>query len=125
MKYDLSKTEAEIMRVLWEYGEQISTRELLDIFNEEKGKNWKRQTLNTLLVRMEEKEVLLKVRGYVKARYTEEEYKQLQSREIVNNIFGGKLSQFVLAFTGKNKITNEETKELERLIDELQKGKDN
>ena len=53
LKYSLSDTEQEIMEVLWEKGDSIKTRQLLELFNE-RGKDWKRQTLNTFLSRLEE-----------------------------------------------------------------------
>lgn len=56
--YHLSKTESEIMEKLWTKEGAIKQTQLLDMFNEE-GKEWGRQTLNTLLIRLEG-------RGFVK-----------------------------------------------------------
>ena len=46
----LSPAEAEIMELLWEGGEKTN-RELLLCLNTD-GRDWKRQTLNTLLTRL-------------------------------------------------------------------------
>lgn len=48
--YHLSGTEQEIMEKIWE--EPMRQTELLEKFNAE-GKNWGRQTLNTLIIRLE------------------------------------------------------------------------
>ena len=52
--YDMSAAEMEVMEKLWEYEEGIKQAELLALF-EEDGKEWKRQTLNTFLSRLENK----------------------------------------------------------------------
>ena len=55
MKYELSRTEEQIMDFLWTNNRPVKTGEIMDYFTENKGKEWKRQTLNTLLIRLEEK----------------------------------------------------------------------
>lgn len=119
MKQDLSNAEMEIMRVIWEFGGAMSPRQIVDVFNE-RGKDWKRQTVNTLLVRMVSKGVITKRRGLVEARYTEFEFRKLQSRVIVNHDFGGKLERFVAAFTGNASISDEDADELQNLINRLE-----
>jgi len=54
MNTRLSESEKEIMEVLVQVGKPITSRELLEYFNRH-GKNWKKQTLNTFLIRMREK----------------------------------------------------------------------
>ena len=53
MKYELSRTEEQIMDFLWTNNRPVKTGEIMDYFTENKGKEWKRQTLNTLLIRLE------------------------------------------------------------------------
>lgn len=118
MRCDLSKTEMEIMQVLWDNGGQMSPRDMLDIFNG-RGKGWKRQTLNTLLLRMEEKGVVAKNRCSVRATCSELEYRHLLSREMVRESFDGSLNRFVAAFTGNSNISPEDARELEGLIERL------
>ena len=62
--YKLADAELEVMRVLWENGGKLSTGDLLDQMKQ-RGKNWKRQTLNTLLARLEEKGVVNRPRAIV------------------------------------------------------------
>lgn len=119
MKQELSSAEREIMLVIWEFGGTMSPRQIVEVFNQ-RGKDWKRQTVNTLLVRMVGKGVISKKRGLVEAKYTEFEYRSKQSRGIVEQDFGGKLAKFVAAFTGNTSIPEEDATELEKLIQRLE-----
>ena len=49
-KYNLSATEMEIMEFLWDTNKKLSASEILKYFNDNKSKNWKKQTLNPLWV---------------------------------------------------------------------------
>lgn len=54
MKFtELSDSKPEVMKVLWKKDEPMSFGELLDYFNVHTEKNWKKQTLNTFLFRMQ------------------------------------------------------------------------
>lgn len=116
--YKIADAERDVMQVLWEHPEAVSTRELLDIMNE-KGKNWKRQTLNTLLFRLEDKKIVLRRRGYVEPALTEVELLQKQTEELLDSFYGGKLRNFCAALTGQADLSDEEADRLEKLIVEL------
>lgn len=116
--YKLSDAEKEVMEVLWEFSEPVQTKDLLDMM-QEKGRNWKRQTLNTLLSRLEEKGIVSRKRAYVKAVFSKEELLQKQTQEIVDNFYGGKLGNFCAAFIGNTEIEPEDVERLNALIDEL------
>lgn len=118
LKYCLSETEQEIMEVLWEKKEFVKTRDLLGIFNE-KGKNWKRQTLNTFLIRLEEMGLILRDRSVVRAAGTRIDYQKMQSREVLDLLYGGDMSNFCMALTGQQSISEEDKQELSRLINKM------
>ena len=120
MRYDLSKTELEILQVLWDNGGEMSPRDIWDIFLS-RGKDWKRQTLNTLLLRMKEKGVIQKQWGSVRALCSELEFRRGQSEEMVQDSFDGSLNQFMAAFTGNNKISPEDARELEEFVEKLRR----
>lgn len=118
LKYSLSDTEQEIMEVLWEKGDAIKTRQLLELFNE-RGKDWKRQTLNTFLSRLEEMGLVTRTRSIVSAAGTRTDFKKLQGEELLEKLYDGSLSSFCMALSGRNSITAEEKKKLDALIDEM------
>ena len=118
MPCDLSKTEMEIMQVLWSRGGKMPSVAIMDVFIG-RGRNWKRQTLNTLLKRMEEKGVIVRTRGSVRALCSELEYRHWQSREIVEKAFAGKLDLFVAAYMGKGSLSPELLEEFTKLMEKM------
>ncbi|MCH5339967.1 MAG: BlaI/MecI/CopY family transcriptional regulator [Acetatifactor sp.] len=116
--YKLAAAEREIMEVLWANDGKLSTGDLMDQM-QERGKKWKRQTLNTLLTRLEEKDVISRPRAYVEAKMTEKDLQQLQAKEILDHFYGGKLNNFCAALVGNARIDEEEAARLNALIDEL------
>lgn len=118
MPRDLSKTEMEIMQVLWSRGGRMPSVAIMDVFMD-RGRNWKRQTLNTLLKRMEEKEVIVRTRGSVRTLCSELEYRHWQSREIVEESFAGKLDLFVAAYLGKSELSPELLEEFAKLMKKM------
>ena len=102
--YKIADAERDVMEILWKHPGAVSTRELLDIMNEN-GKNWKRQTLNTLLFRLEDKKIVTRKRGYVEPALTEVELIQKQTEELLDSFYGGKLRNFCAALTGQAEIS--------------------
>ena len=103
VSHKITGSEREVMEVLWGRTEPMQTRELLEVMRE-KGKKWKRQTLNTLLFRLEEKGIVNRRRAYVQAALSEEELLQLQTQEILDDFYGGKYGNFFAALTGRKTI---------------------
>lgn len=121
MKYDMSGTEREIMEVLWEKGGQVPTKVIMNIFIE-RGKHWKRQTLNTFLTRLEAKELIRREHGLVEACFSKKEYQSKCCHEILEQSFEGKISNFLCAFYDGKTITKAEAEELFQLIEQKKKG---
>lgn len=57
----LSNTEMELMEVIWDYEQSVTSSELLHTFAL-KGKEWKSQTISTFLSRLVEKGALIVTR---------------------------------------------------------------
>ena len=119
-KYNISDSEREVMEMLWKQTTEIKQSALLILFQEE-GKEWKRQTLNTFLSRLEEKGLVIRQSRMVKAAYTEAELNQLIMREAIDTMYQGKISNFVLAFAQQEGIQKSELKELEEVVNKLTK----
>ena len=120
INHKITDTEQSVMEVLWERSEAVATRELLELMKE-KGSNWKRQTLNTLLFRLEEKGIVSRTRAYAKAAMSREELYQVQTREILDDFYGGKLSNFVAALVGSTNMTAEDADRVDALLEGLRK----
>lgn len=118
--HKITGAEREVMEVLWKRTEPMQTRELLDVMKE-KGKKWKRQTLNTLLFRLEEKGIVNRKRAYVEAALTEEGLLQVQTQELLDDLYGGEYGNFFAALTGNKEIDGESKKLLDGLMKKLKK----
>lgn len=114
--YNVSEAEMEVMEKLWEHGDGIKQSELLALFQAD-GKEWKRQTLNTFLTRLEDKGLLTREKRIVKPVYSREEYNCIQMKKVIDRMYEGKLSNFVAAFVRENSINDSEA---EALIDLLE-----
>ncbi|MDE6973946.1 MAG: BlaI/MecI/CopY family transcriptional regulator [Lachnospiraceae bacterium] len=117
--YRVSDSEMEVMKMLWRQKEGIKQSQLLDLFTKE-GKEWKRQTLNTFLSRLETKGLVIRERGLVRAAVEEEEYNFSQAQNAIDNMYGGKLSNFVAAFIRRNAVNKEDLEELNVYLTELE-----
>lgn len=114
--YSMSETEQEVMEKLWDQGEGARQAQLLALFEEE-GRAWKRQTLNTFLSRLEEKGLVKKENRIVTPVYSREEYYLKQMKSAIDHMYGGKLSNFLVAFTKENSISPQEAEELVRILE--------
>lgn len=116
-KYNLPDAEYEVLEMLWKCGNEIKQTELLKEF-ERAGKDWKRQTLNTLITRLEEKGLIERENRIVKALMTREEFNHMQMKEDIEHMYGGKLSSFLAAFAGQETISREEAEEILRILEQ-------
>ena len=117
--YRVSDSEMEVRKMLWRQKEGIKQSQLLDLFTKE-GKEWKRQTLNTFLSRLETKGLVIRERGLVRAAVEEEEYNFSQAQNAIDNMYSGKLSNFVAAFIRRNAVNKEDLEELNVYLKELE-----
>lgn len=113
---DISDAELEVMEMLWKHGASIKQSELLALF-EANGKKWKRQTLNTFLIRLEAKGLVKRDNGIVETVYSREEYSYTQMKAAMDCLYDGQLCDFVQAFCQKNKISEKDAKELIRILE--------
>ncbi|MBE5981010.1 MAG: BlaI/MecI/CopY family transcriptional regulator [Paenibacillaceae bacterium] len=119
MKFNLSKTELEIMNLLWNKKQWLSGAEFWEYFNN-RGKSSKRQTINTYLTRMVDKGILVKNDKLYMYAYTKEEFDRFKAKEILDTMYEGSFKKFVTALSGNDKITSEEAIELKEYLDKLE-----
>lgn len=113
-KYHLSHTESQIMEKLWQQSQPIKQTALLAMFNEE-GKNWGRQTLNSLLLRLEKRGFVKREKRMVWAAYDQEAFGVRIMEEAAENYFKGKTNRLFVAFAEKN-LSVEQTEDLQKMI---------
>lgn len=108
MSKTLSDTEYEIMCYFWETEDEKGFSELVNYFENERGKIWKKQTLNTFLTRLIQKNLLQFRKAGNKKIYssnmTKKEYERFCAQEILNGNYDGKLTKFLAALMGEARI---------------------
>lgn len=113
---NVSDAELEVMEMLWKQGSRIKQSDLFTVFVES-GKKWKRQTLNTILCRLEVKGLVKRVNRIVEAVYSRDEYSYTQVKAAIDCLYDGQLSDFMIAFAKKNEIAENNAKELIRILE--------
>lgn len=121
-KYNLTKSEEEIMELLWETDRKMSSKEILDHFNEHCGKDWKKQTLNTFLAKLLQAGFIDRISKDRKYLYvpliTRMEYKQKGAERFIRDSYSGSFMNFVSALSGGEMISKEEAEEIRKLLEE-------
>lgn len=118
-EYRLTEAETKMADIIWA-NEPISSPDLVKLCQEKL--NWKKSTTYTMLKKLEIKEVFINNNGIVESLLTKEEFYAEQSKQIVDEGFGGSFPRFLAAFTRSKKLSSKEISEIQKLIDEHKEG---
>lgn len=117
--YKLGKMEKRFADLIWDH-EPLSSRALTELCGE--AFDWKRTTTYTMLKRLCDRGIFQNDGGTVSALMTKNEFLAAQGEEFINTSFDGSLPKFLAAFTGKNRLSEKEINEIEKLINEHREG---
>lgn len=123
-KYHFSRTEQEIMDKLWSLSEPVKQTQLLEMFNAQ-GKEWGRQTLNTLLIRLEQRGFVVREKRMVSPAFSRKELGVKIMEEAADNYYEGNIGELFVAFAKKQSITREQAEDLKKVISDYIEGKEN
>ncbi len=112
--YRLGAMETRFAQLIWER-EPVSSGELVKVCEAELS--WKKSTTYTMLRRLCERGIFKNEGGIVSALMSEQDFAALRSEKFVEETFDGSLPRFLTAFTSRNKLSEQEIAELQRLID--------
>ena len=122
-KEELSASESVIMKAIWDAGEDISIPDLTEVLRVHHGKDYKRTTIVTFLLRLSDKGFVTTYRkgklSYAHAEKSEEEYRHKLAMNQTEFWFHGKPSHFISALSKSEGISKEEADEIRRILDEL------
>ena len=113
--YKLGAVEARFADLIWQH-EPLTSGELVRLCQQEL--DWKKSTTYTVLKKHCERGLFQNQDGVVTSRMSKEEFAALQSERFVEETFDGSLPAFLAAFTRRNKLSDKEAAQLQRLIDE-------
>ena len=113
-EYKLGEVEMKFADIIWEK-EPLSSGELAKLCEEKLG--WKKSTTYTILKRVCERELFVNEGGIVTSLVSKQEFLSNKSEQFVEETFAGSLPGFVAAFTAGRKLSEEEVKELQEIIE--------
>ncbi|OOB78362.1 MAG: hypothetical protein BEN19_00775 [Epulopiscium sp. Nuni2H_MBin003] len=118
----LTKTEMEIMTVLWEQSEPKTFAWILEYFNTSCSKGWKHQTLSTYMTKLVSSKLLSAKSVGKTTEYTtlvsKEEYDSLEAQGMLNNFYNGSLKNFLAALNQGKKMAPSEVDDLKKWLEE-------
>jgi BlaI family penicillinase repressor len=119
MEIKLSDAEFVIMEILWREG-AVRASKVAEIAKEETG--WEKNTTYTLINRMIKKGAVKRSNPNFICSPTLEksEISSSESKNFLEKMYGGSLRLFVKSFLEEQKISDEEFKELKKLINSHQ-----
>ncbi len=114
-KLKLCESDFRFMTCIWD-NEPIPSGKLVAICKERMG--WKKPTTYTTLRKLCERGLAQNKETIVTSLVPREEVQSYASERFMNNTFQGSLPNFLVAFLDGKKLTEAESEELKRLIDE-------
>ncbi len=118
-EYKLTESEERFAELIWQ-NEPIGSGDLVKLC--EKEMSWKKSTTYTVLKKLCEKGVFQNDNAMVTSLTKRDEYYAKQSIRFVEDTFGGSLPKFLTAFIGGKKLSEQQARELKKLIDEHKEG---
>lgn len=115
-EYRLGAVEARFADMIWERA-PLSSSELVKLC--ERELSWKKSTTYTVLKRLCERGIFQNEKGTVTTLISRQEYYALQSEEFVEENFSGSLLAFLAAFGTRQKLSEGEISELQKIIDSM------
>ncbi len=112
---NISDAEMRVMRIIWDAGKPMTSPEIIERLE---GKDWKQNTILTLIKRLHEKHVLTlsdpdkqRNKAYVPA-LSESEYKKIQTHNFINKMFMGSAKGMVATLFDDKDVYGEDLDEI-------------
>jgi BlaI family transcriptional regulator, penicillinase repressor len=120
----LSETQLEIMNLIWEHGE-CSVAAVWNVLNERRGVS--RNTVQTLIVRLEEKGWLKHREGsngfFYSATVSRVEVQRNSVQKLIETVFNGSAESLVLTLLNGGPVSKVEADRIRQLISKTRGGK--
>lgn len=111
----LGAVESRFAAIIWDNAPVTSAR-LVELARQEL--DWKKSTTYTVLKRLSQRGLFRNEGGVVTALLSREEFQARQSEEFIADSFGGSLPAFLASFAARKKLSEEEIRQLQELIDQ-------
>lgn len=115
-EWKMGATEARFADIIWRE-EPLTSGELAKLALETLG--WKKTTAFTVLKRLCDRGLFQNQQGTVTSLVSRDRFYANNSRQYVQETFGGSLPAFLAAFGSSKKLSQEEVEQLRKLIDQM------
>ena len=112
-EYRLGAMETKFASLIWANA-PVSSGDLVKLC--ERELDWKKSTTYTMLRRLCQRGIFQNQDGVVSPLLSEEDFRALQSEKFIEDTFDGSLPKFLTAFASRNKLSEQEIRELQGLI---------
>ncbi|EEO7553247.1 BlaI/MecI/CopY family transcriptional regulator [Listeria monocytogenes] len=113
----ISKSELEVMKIIWEYGRAVQYSDVAEKLSEREVL-WKKNTILTFLTRLVEKKLLRVTKVGRKNEYyvlvSENEYLERQTETFVEDIYEGDVKGLITNLVQNNLISPDELEDLQQ-----------
>jgi predicted transcriptional regulator len=117
----ISEAESKVLEVFWRAAGPLSAEEVVTAMDNDR--EWSAGTIRTFLTRLVKKKALAATpdgRRYLyRPLIAREEYVHTQSRDLIDRLFGGRITPFITQFSEHRRLSREDLEELKRLIERL------
>lgn len=120
MDIQLGTIETKFADMIWE-NEPVASSKLVKLCADSFG--WKKSTTYTVLSRLCNKGLFKNENGTVVSLISSAEFHSKQSKQFVDDSFGGSLPAFLAAFMNGKKISKKEVQEIESMISKFREEK--
>ena len=118
MTSKISDSELEVMRVIWREGRPLSFTEIRTAL--EGVTDWKKSTIQTLVVRLRDKGIISAREHYVtlySPNISEEEHVQTEGQSFLDKLFDGSAKKLVAALWRSGKLSANDVDELKTFFE--------
>ncbi|UCE59516.1 MAG: BlaI/MecI/CopY family transcriptional regulator [Phycisphaerales bacterium] len=120
-QYDLGGAELEVLKVLWDEG-PVTVRDVMTHLHDN-GRQVAYTTVQTLLTRLEQKRYAASDKSGLafvyRAKVSRDRVTRYRRKVLLSQLYDGAAGPLVLQLVRTEKLTPEEVRELQALIDEL------
>lgn len=118
----ISDSELELMKILWEKGGSAYFAEVMEVLTRQNS-DWKPNTVLTFLVRLTDKGMVRAEKINRKNRYSaaisETEYTSIQTRTFLDKVYHGDAKSLASALVQQDYLTGDDLTELKKFWEEL------
>ncbi len=120
-KTTLSDCEQMVMKCIWDSGEELGVKELMEIVNQKYDKTWKLQTVSTFVARLVKKGYLDMYRKgrtfFYRPLLKEEEYKGTLMKGYVQFWNRGSAAEFIACLCESLELSDHEKREIKEVVE--------